>query len=88
MNAGKAIVLSLWAYCVASFIAPDAVPLSWAGRAIFGLMLVAHVTEFFVYRGKLAEAPGSMGQHFGKILRFGYFHVRDARREARASRTA
>jgi uncharacterized protein YhhL (DUF1145 family) len=88
VNAGKAIVLSVWAYCVASFIAPDAVPLSWAGRATSGLMGVAHVIEFFVYRDKLAKAPGSTGQHFARVLLFGYLHVREARQAARASRTA
>ena len=81
-------MLSLWAYCVASFIAPDALPLSWAGRATFGLMGVAHVSEFFLYRNKLAKAPGSMRQHFARIMLFGYFHVRDARQAARVSRTA
>jgi len=38
-----------------------------------GIVLV-HVVEFFVKKGVLEKAGGSMGQHFLQTLIYGLFH--------------
>lgn len=45
-----------------------------AGQWAFGLVLVAHVVEFIVYRSLFERAEGSMGHHFVQTMIFGLFH--------------
>ena len=45
-----------------------------AGQWTFGLVLVAHVVEFIVYRSLFERAEGSMGHHFVQTLIYGLFH--------------
>lgn len=45
-----------------------------AGQWTFGLVLVAHVVEFIVYRSLFERAEGSMGHHFVQTMIFGLFH--------------
>jgi hypothetical protein len=44
------------------------------GRWTFGLMLVAHVVEFIVYRSLFQRAGGSMLHHFVQTLIYGLLH--------------
>ena len=47
---------------------------STAGSWFFGLLLVAHLVEFFVKRSVFERVGGSMGHHFVQTLIYGLFH--------------
>lgn len=45
-----------------------------AGQWTFGLLVVAHVVEFVIYRSLFERAEGSMGHHFVQTMIYGLFH--------------
>ena len=44
------------------------------GQAAFGLTLIAHLVEFFVFRSLFERAEGTMGHHFVQTMIYGLFH--------------
>ncbi len=44
------------------------------GQWTIGLMLLAHVVEFFVHRSLFERAGGSMSHHFVQTLIYGLMH--------------
>ena len=76
----KVLVLGLWLWGVASFVAPASVPAPEIGRMVFLGLLAVHVGEAFVFaKTLLSEAGGSLGMHVWQLLVFGYFHVMGVR---------
>lgn len=51
---------------------------------VVGLTLAAHVLEFVVFRGVFRQDGGSMGEHFGQTLLFGFFHIKDVKERVEA----
>ncbi|MEM7436630.1 MAG: hypothetical protein AAF436_15855 [Myxococcota bacterium] len=79
---GKLLVLAGWFWGIASFIAPGSVPRPDIGRMMVLGLLAVHVAEAFVFAKKLAsEDGGSVGQHVGQLMVFGYLHVLGVRYE-------
>ena len=72
---GKLGVLALWAWGIASFVAPTAVPAPEIGRMVFLGLLAVHVVEVFAFARKLTAAGGSLGGHAWQLLVFGFLHV-------------
>ena len=50
--------------------------LATIGRLTFGLLVIAHLAEFFVKRDVFVRAGGSMGHHFVQTMIYGLFHWR------------
>ena len=69
----KQSVLVVWIASLAAILLGS----GWVatiGRWTFGLMFVAHVVEFIVYRSLFERAGGSMLHHFVQTLIYGLFH--------------
>jgi uncharacterized protein YhhL (DUF1145 family) len=75
MSALKIGTLVLWLLCAAAFFVETS--LSSTGRALFGVLLIAHAGESLFFLGKLREAPGGLGPNLLQTMLFGMFHLRD-----------
>ncbi len=83
---GKNSVWILW-FGLAFMAALGSDWVAAVGRWGFGLLLLAHLAEFFVKRSVLERAGGSMGHHFVQTLIYGLFHWKpiEERQQAEAS---
>lgn len=67
---------SVWVVWIGS-LAASVLGSGWVatiGQWVFGLMFVAHLVEFFVYRSLFERAGGSMSHHFVQTMIYGLFH--------------
>jgi uncharacterized protein YhhL (DUF1145 family) len=72
---------AVWVVLALSFV----LPLGGLGAVLRGvavLMLAAHLLEFAVFGRQLAKLGGSLGEHFVKVLLYGFFHIQLAKLEA------
>lgn len=75
IRVGRIVLIGVWIALAACFFVPLGT-LGTIGRWAFGLMLLAHLAEFTVFRSRLEAAGGSLGHHFVQMLLFGILHVR------------
>lgn len=69
----KQSVLVMWFIFLLGMIFGSGGVATAANYAFVGIALV-HVVEFFVKKGVMERAGGSMGQHFLQTLIYGLFH--------------
>jgi uncharacterized protein YhhL (DUF1145 family) len=87
LRTGQKVLNVLWVVLALSFF----VPMGGLGsilRTVFVLMLAAHFLEFAIFGRTLARLGGSMGQHFVKVLLYGFFHIQLVKLEAGETGTA
>ncbi len=73
MNNSKHSVWILYIGCLlAMFFTTNWI--ATAGAWILGIILVAHLAEFFVKRDVFEKAGGSMGQHFVQTMIYGLLY--------------
>ena len=66
----------VWIACLAIMLFAPATQAALAARAVFWIMLVAHVVECVVFLPRLRRAGGSLASHLLQTLVFGVFHLR------------
>jgi len=69
----KTVVGFVWVVCLAMMLAMSGTAATIATVLFWG-MAAAHLAEFFLKRGVMARAGGSMGHHFVQTMLFGVFH--------------
>ena len=55
-----------------------------AGAWVLGIVLLAHLVEFFLKKDVLEKAGGSMGYHFVQTMIYGLFHWKPLEEEQAA----
>ena len=75
MKAAHYITLILWAFGIVNLFEPFNGPLFYISSAIFYLLLIAHVVECFVYRGKILKSKDSPLVAFSMTLLFGVIYL-------------
>ena len=73
----KTLFLGVWAWALGCVIGGKTMPGSQIGRAVFWLLLVAHVVETLIYLPQLRAAGGSLGWQIVQTLLFGVLHLGD-----------
>lgn len=76
MSSPRIAVLVLWLVILSSFLVSDSA-LASVGRALAGLLVVAHILECLIFLPRLRRAPGSLATHLAQTLVFGIVHVRE-----------
>ena len=71
----KVVLCVLWVFALAAWTPLWQGPLASWLRWLVPLMAVAHVGEFFFFRGILERAGGSLAGHFVKTVLFGVLHI-------------
>lgn len=74
----KALVL-IWIACLVALVLPGDSILITLGRIVFGLLVIAHAIECFVFRRELREAPGELAGHLAQVFLFGIVHMQEIR---------
>ena len=78
MSSQKVVILLVWAASgLASAFAAGII--RTIGSMLFGLLVIAHLVECFVYRKELEDAPGSMGSQLVQTFLFGVVHMQELR---------
>ncbi len=73
---GKVVVLAGWLWGIVSFVAPASVPAPDVGRMFFLGLLAVHIGEAWAFsKGLVAEKGGTVADHAGRLVVFGYLHV-------------
>ena len=81
LKRGKQALNVLWVVLAISLFLPGG-GLVTLLRAVFSLMLLAHLVEFAIFYRTLSRAGGSMGGHFVQTLLYGVVHLQLIRAEA------
>ena len=81
LRQGQKALNVLWVVLALSFLVPGG-GLAGTLRAVFFIMLAAHVLEFVIFHRKLLSYGGSFGHHLGQVLLYGFFHIKLAELEA------
>ena len=74
MKVSKIITLIIWAVCAWCLVITDNSIWVITGRALFWVLLVSHLLEFFIYLPKLRKMNGPMATYFINIMLFGVFY--------------
>lgn len=80
LRQGQRALNVLWVVLALCFFLPGG--LAAIGRAVFVVMLAAHVLEFLVFHRKLLSYGGTLGHHLVQVLLYGFFHIKLAELEA------
>jgi uncharacterized protein YhhL (DUF1145 family) len=81
LERAKTFLNVFWVVLLVSLVAPLG-GLGTILRAVFALMVVAHLIEFAVFYRTLSRLGGSMGHHFVQTLLYGMFHLQLAKARA------
>jgi hypothetical protein len=71
MKVSKIITLIIWVVCACCLVITDNSIWVITGRALFWVLLVSHLFEFFIYLPKLRKMNGSMSVYFTNVMLFG-----------------
>ena len=71
----KSVLIVVWLICLAAFFVTSDGCFPMVGKAVFWLILAAHVVEAFVFRAKLQAAPGSLASNVALTMVFGVLHI-------------
>ena len=73
---GRAAVGVVWIASIAVMLFASGSQAAIVARAVFWIMVVAHVIECAVFLPRLRRAGGSLGAHLFQTFVFGVFHLR------------
>jgi uncharacterized protein YhhL (DUF1145 family) len=75
MKAAHIITLVLWAFGIINIFEPFAGWLYYLGLGIFYILLIAHLLECLIYRGKILKSHDSPFVAFSMTLLFGVIYL-------------
>ena len=75
MKAAHIITLVLWAFGIVNIFEPFAGWLYYFGFGIFYILLIAHLIECLIYRGKILNSNDSPFVAFSMTLLFGVIYL-------------
>ena len=71
------MVGAVWVWGLASMPEQTPVPLARLGRAVFWLLVVAHVLEIVAYYDVIRNAPGAIASNLAQTFLWGSLYLRE-----------
>ncbi len=73
----QVMVGAVWIWGLASIPEQTPVPLARLGRAVFWILVTAHVLEIVAYYEVIREAPGSLSSNLAQTFLWGSLYLRE-----------
>lgn len=73
----QVMVGAVWVWGLASIPEQTPVPLARLGRAVFWILVIAHVLEIVAYYDVIRSAPGSIASNIAQTFLWGSLYLRE-----------